>query len=337
MIKKVFLFNIIIFFIFVSSLEVIARILHLADLRGVNSNLIIFERDLHVNATNIESSVFSKKVFTDKYGFRVPKKNFNYKNKNSSILILGDSVSFGVGVEEKDTFVGMLRNEFKNFNFFNSSVSGYHLKHYPKIVNKNKNLDQLSEVVYIFTLNDISFKKTIFNLEDEIKKNKVDKNIKFFNKLKTNIYLKKINFFLRSKSVFYMWIKGIVTKPSERHFYYTYPIYQDTIAVKGLSNEIKKLKKITEENNFKLSVIILPYEFQTRLENCNKNFLQPQNIVKDILINLNIKFYDYTKSFCNFEKPSLLFLKYDPVHLSPQGHGLVFNLLKKDLNYLVNQ
>ena len=65
--------------------------------------------------------------------------------------------------------------------------------------------------------------------------------------------------------------------------------------------------------------------------------MQPQYKVQDILINLNIKFKDYTDFFCNHEKPSLLFLKYDPVHLSPEGHKLVFNLLKKELNYLENQ
>ena len=82
---------------------------------------------------------FSKKVFTDSLGFRIPKKNFNYKDKNSSVLIIGDSVSFGVGVKEQNTFVGLMRNEFKNLNFFNSSVSGYNFKDYSEVAKKNKN------------------------------------------------------------------------------------------------------------------------------------------------------------------------------------------------------
>ena len=178
MVKKVFLFSIIILFIFIFSLEVVARIFHLADLTGVSKNLIIFDKNIHMNARNIEAIAFSKKVFTDEFGFRIPKKKFNYKDQNSSILILGDSVSFGVGVEEQDTFVGSLRNEFKNLNFFNSSVSGYHLKHYPEIVKKNKKLNGLTEVILFFTLNDISFKKTVFNVKDQVQKNEVDKNTK---------------------------------------------------------------------------------------------------------------------------------------------------------------
>ena len=330
MIKKLFFFNIIIIFAFIFLLEAIARVFNLADLAGISRNLIIVDKNIQMNAPNIEAIAFSKKVFTDKFGFRVPNKNFNYDENNLSVLIIGDSVSFGVGVEEQNTFVGALRNNFKNLNFFNSSVSGYHLKIYPEIVKKNKDLSGLNEVIFFFTLNDVSFKKTVFK-EDEI-----NQNFKFFNKFKSNRYVVKLNFFLRNKSVFYMWIKGIISKPSERHFYHMYAMYQDDSVVEKLSKEINELKKITEKNNLKLSIIVLPYEFQTRVENCNSYFLKPQNKISNTLISLNIKFKDYTEIFCDYEKPSLLFLKYDPVHLSPDGHMLVFNLLKKDLNYLVN-
>ena len=44
-----------------------------------------------------------------------------------------------------------------------------------------------------------------------------------------------------------MWIKGISTKPSERHFYYTYPIYKNDSSVESLNKEIRKLSK-TDEN-----------------------------------------------------------------------------------------
>ena len=257
-------------------MEGIARLFNLADLTGLSKNLIIFNKDIHMNAANIEASVFSKKAYTDKFGFRVPIKNYYYDEKKSSVLIVGDSVSFGVGVEEQNTFVGLLRNQFKNLNFYNSSVSGYHLKHYSTIIKKNKNLKRLNEVLIFFTLNDISFKEKIFNVENHIEENKVNKDISFFNKVKENIYLSKLNFFLRNKSVFYMWVKGIVSKPSERHFYYMYPIYQENTAVKEIKNEFENLKKITEKNNLGLSVVILPYEFQTRTKNCSSHFLQPQ-------------------------------------------------------------
>lgn len=308
-----------------------ARTFHLADLTGLSKNLIISEKDIYFNAPNIEAKAFSKKVFTDQSGFRIPKKNYKYKEESSSILILGDSVSFGVGVEEKNTFVGLLRDEFKNINFFNSSVTGYNLKDYSKIVKKNHNIKNLDNVILFFTLNDISYQKTVLNFDEEFKKDKIDENINLFNKLKRNQYLVKLNYFLRNKSVFYMWVRGIVSKPSERHFYYTYPMYKNKNAILNLENQIVELKKVTNGYNLRLIVVLLPYEFQTRLENCNSDFLLPQDKIKTIFNNSNINFFDYTDSFCGDKKPNSLFLKYDPVHLSPQGHKLVFNLLKKSI------
>ena len=87
-----------------------------------------------------------------------------------------------------------------------------------------------------------------------------------------------------------MWIKGISTKPSERHFYYTYPIYKNDSSVESLNKEIRKLKKIIKNNSLNFLVVILPYEFQTRKENCNDQFLLPQKKINEILLNENIKY-----------------------------------------------
>jgi len=334
MFKKIFLLNIIIFLLLILLLELSARLFHFADLTGVSKNLLIFKGERHENAPNIEATVFSKRAYTDKFGFRIPYKNYIYENLNSSVLILGDSVSFGVGVEEEKTFVGLLRKEFKNINFYNSSVSGYHLKNYPNILKKNLNLENLGEVILFYTLNDISFENRVLNFQDQLDEDFDTDEINFFNKLRKNKYLARVNFFLRNKSVFYMWVKGVITRPSERHFYYTFPIYKNDSAIDDLKFEINKLKNITEKNNLELFIIILPYEFQTRSENCKSYYLQPQTKVKNILLSSKIKFKDYTNIFCNYEKTDSLFLKYDPVHLSSKGHELVFSLLKNDVNYL---
>jgi lysophospholipase L1-like esterase len=78
--------------------------------------------------------------------------------------------------------------------------------------------------------------------------------------------------------------------------------------------------------------MILPYEFQVRKNNRNQDYLYPQNIIKKILLNNNIEFYDYTIEFCNKKNANIFFLKFDPVHLSKNGYDFVFKLLKKDLS-----
>ena len=60
----------------------------------------------------------------------------------------------------------------------------------------------------------------------------------------------------------------------------------------------------------------------------------PQNIFKKLLNELDIKYFDYTLDFCNFNSPAKLFIKHDAAHLSERGHKLVFNLIKKDFLHL---
>jgi hypothetical protein len=128
-----------------------------------------------------------------------------------------------------------------------------------------------------------------------------------------------------------MWLKGIFTKPQERLYSHIYDLYKNENNILKLNNEIRSIKKNVKIYNSNLTIIIFPYEFQTRENPCNKHYLFPQYIIKNILSKNNIKFYDYTSAFCNQKNVSNLFLKYDPVHLSKNGHDFVFKLLKKDL------
>ena len=68
----------------------------------------------------------------------------------------------------------------------------------------------------------------------------------------------------------------------------------------------------------------MPYEYQIR--NCeNENFL-PQKKIINSLKEVEIKFIDYTKHFCD-KKNNEKFIKFDPMHLSVVGHNIVYNLL----------
>ena len=78
-------------------------------------------------------------------------------------------------------------------------------------------------------------------------------------------------------------------------------------------------------------VIILPYEYQTR--NCSKNVLNPQSKIIEILDTSKINFRDFTNYFCNQKNPNKNFYKFDPMHLSKNGHMLVFEKLKNEINF----
>ena len=64
--------------------------------------------------------LFTKKVYTDKFGYRVPNLNYKYSDEKKTIFFIGDSTTFGNGVIEKNTFVGKIRKLFVEKNIINS-------------------------------------------------------------------------------------------------------------------------------------------------------------------------------------------------------------------------
>ena len=110
--KKIIGYNIIIVAIIIILLEISLRLFSSINELGYQKNLFREDSKIILHNSNIESVVFGNKVFTDNYGFRVPHKKYEYnKLSEKSILILGDSVSFGVGIDEDKTFIGQLRKK----------------------------------------------------------------------------------------------------------------------------------------------------------------------------------------------------------------------------------
>lgn len=110
------------------------------------------------NAKNFEAISFGAKVYTDEFGFRVPRNGgTSLSDCESAILILGDSVGFGVGLEEDETAAGLLQKEIPSTKIYNSSVIGYHTQDYKNVVNAFQPLHEEIKAVYLlFCLNDLS-------------------------------------------------------------------------------------------------------------------------------------------------------------------------------------
>ena len=314
--KKVLIINIGIIFLILISLEFVANFFKFSNLRGMEKGLMNTNHSIHNMIPGTSGIHFGKRIFIDKYGFRSPHENYKYNN-NESIFIIGDSVTFGNGVEEDKIFVGRLRDEFKYINFYNSAVPGYNLRHFKYNLKDIDNYKNIKKIFYFITLNDIYAGKSIVQLN----KNE-EKKENFFSSLS---FANKINAFLRNKSYLYMLLLGIVTDPSERYFKNILNFYQNQ-NLDDFVDYLSTLKNKSINNNIKLKIIILPYEYQTRI--CIKKNLIPQKKISNILINLKIDFSDYTRDFCKIDQPKKLFLKFDPMHLSSRGHDFVFNLIK---------
>ena len=297
------------------------NIFKFSGLMGIQKGLIFEEGNTHYFKPNSEGVIFNEVIYTDNNGYRIPSKNYKYLGKKN-IFILGDSVTFGNGVKENETFIGLLRKKYKEINFLNSSVPGYQIKDHISVINQTTKFDNINKIIYFFTLNDIYGSSNILNLDN--KKKESDFSLKKYK------LLSKINIYLRNKSYLYMFIKGIGTDPSKRWFLNLYEKFE-TKDFNEIENHLITLSNYSKNEQSDFIIILFPYEYQTR--NCSKNVLKPQKKIVKILTNLNIEFKDLTGIFCNQKKPKKNFYKFDPMHLSKQGHNLVYKTLKNEINF----
>lgn len=273
--------------------------------------------------SNSKGLVFNNLIFTEENGFRAPNNNFKYDKKNS-IIFFGDSVTFGNGVDEDKTFVGLLRKKHQNYNFYNISLPGYQIdNHINNFVYLDK-FENISKIIYVPTLNDIDIKNNI----EIISKNNTEINKNYIQKLKNISFINKANIWLRNKSYLYMFIKGLFSDPSKRWFQYDYELYKDERKI----NSFKELLDNLKNKNIDIFIIFLPYEYQTRSKNCNKEIIQmPQLKLEAIAKEYNTTYLNLTKNFCSFQNSKKLFYKFDPMHLSENGHALVFDAIDNAL------
>ena len=329
--KKIIFINLfsVVFILFF--FEIIANFFKLSNLKGIEPGLIDFSNSkIHKMIPNSSGIHFGKEVFIDKNGFRIPQKNYKYNNSNKSIFIIGDSTTFGNGVSEENTFIGKLRKKFGKWDFYNTAVPGYNIKHFNKNINQVEDFKNVKKVFYFITLNDVYGGASIVDLSEK-GKNKISVNnerITILKNLREIKFINKLNAFLRNKSYLYMFLKGVVTDPSKRYFLNIQNIYAKN-DLNHMNDYMFKLNKKLSDKNIELKIIILPYEFQTR--NCSSKNLMPQIKLNKILEKLKVNFLDYTNYFCDHKNPKILFYKFDPMHLSEKGHSLVFNLIKNEI------
>jgi len=326
-VKKIIIINFFVVAAIILTLEVLIRVFNIVGLQGYDKQAFYSESGITFSKPNKTFKVFGIKSKTDINGFRIPLQNYLYDKRKNSILILGDSVTYGVGIKEKDTFVGILRKRLIKNNLHNTAIFGHNIESYLYIIKKNNNKfsKEMNQVVIFLCLNDIvSYQGAVFKKEKN-KNNNLQKNIL------NNTFAIKLNLFLRERSGLFVLFKSLLTDPVERHYNYMRELYESEKNLTKFKNTLSEISKFAKKNNIKYKYVLLPYAHQI-INNCEKEFLKPQEIIKEIFDRENLFLNDYTNDFCKISNNKDLFLKYDPVHLSKYGHKYVSELLiEKDI------
>ena len=334
MIKKInfILTNLFIAIIILTVGEIALRLYENLKFNSSSDGLLIKNENQksYFNAPNFKGYSFGEEVFIDNNGFRVPYSKYEYPEKpTEKILILGDSVAFGAGIMEENTFVGMLRKKYNKKNITNTAVNGYNFDDYINVAKNIINQDKFNLGILVICLNDIiSFSNSITNAKEDSELVNIVENSR------NSKFLLNINNFLRQRSKLYLFVKGLATDPSYRYFMIDSGNYKNNI--NSRLNKISEINKIFIDSNTPLIVIISPYEYQLRVDHNNlstkqfeKEIFFPQILLKDYMESKNINFFDpfnYFKEASELSDNSL-FISFDPMHLSNYGNEAMFSYI----------
>ncbi len=325
--KKIVFYNTLILFLIIFTFEILLRFFFDITPQGLSKGIINEQSSKpRFNYSNIkEGKVFGKKIFTDKNGFRINKKEKLQNYDNENIYFVGGSVTFGSGVDQSETFSGILGKRLKNFNIFNASVIGSNLENNYYILKNKIPKENLKKIYINFSLDDILFQE-IVQAEENLKK--IDESL--LNKFKNNKFFLKLNAFIRSKSVIYVWIKGFIFNAEQGYYVHANETYKNPQNINLLKKKLDMIKNYNDDLNNKITFLIIPYSYQIKKNNCKSEDLS-EKIIKKELSERKFKFFLIKNIFCENDKKNKIFLSQDPSHLTGYGHQIIADYIEQDL------
>ena len=299
-----------------------------------HSNLTFAFTEIDNNFMNLKKNVaYSSniKVFTDENRLRVKDNGYqtDLNNKNSKIVLIGDSVPFGWNLNYKDSIAGHLENFNNTYQIINASVPSYSPKQSTrKFLNEFSKVKNI-EYVYISNFNPID----LYFLFGEKWNNEINWSnyINFFSedlfffKYKKLPLWGEINFFKIMRKVYVLkFFETSKYKNSKRN------LVSDKKIINLYTDQLKKIKGIKFKNTkFIFTPILSPIHLK-------KNFELLSNFEKEKIeiinkINLNLKNYE-DKNFIFLDLVSILH-DYNAqdifidscCHLSSEGSRIVAN------------
>jgi len=138
---------------------------------SLDHDLLTYDRNLGwINKPNTETYYrndfigFNSRVTFDKYGIR-NNDNPDMKNIEKKILVLGDSTTAALEVDNNKTYVALLekffQNDSYNFKFYNAGVRGYGTVQSFLNLKRLYNIIQPDYIIYMFCGNDFEENRTI--------------------------------------------------------------------------------------------------------------------------------------------------------------------------------
>ncbi len=260
---------------------------------------------------------YEYKVCSNEYAMRISCEKTNKINKNNNkqydVMFIGDSFTFGVGLDYNKTFVGIVANQLKNLKIGNMAISSYsptlfYLKT-KKFLEDGFKIKQLIVFIDISDIEDESkrFKihqallnNKIKNLNEITKKRIIEKEVNQKQKSKKNIKSILKNSFPLSYRLLFEIRYFYLPQPKYRyHYKYNRSVwsydqkfanYDVQLGIKSSINSMSKLYELLKQNNIKLSIAVYPWVNNLLHDKKNSSAVK---IWKNFCKNKCYRFYNY--------------------------------------------
>ncbi len=222
------------------------------------------------------------KVYTDENGYRYSKRK--RQNQLENIVFLGDSFTYGYGVDYEDSFPGIIENKIQNYEIYNLAVPGYGIQKYHYQLKEFLKRNKASKIFLVLDMTDISDAAFRWNKIDKLdtpvlKSKHIIKNISDWKKFRnsnfkgTRLLIYNLRNFLR-----FLKLKIISTNMGAKDG--------------ALSSEIANFTYQKLENNKKLNDL----NFSNSLEIINNNFNKISYLAKKHKIDLYLIIFPWPET-----------------------------------------
>ena len=251
----------------------------------------------------------------NEYGFLDYTRPFD--PRTPSILLRGDSVTMGIGVDPDSTFGGRLAHALDSLNVLNPSLIGYGSREYVEVLDRltapeaaaRFNIDR---VVLFWCLNDVYAGLPVVDEPGRVVRSAGGRVLDA----------------LRRHSIAYHAIKAAALDRPRAYYVHDAAFYRPgNEHFEQAVNDLRRIQSLCAGRGIALQVVLLPYEYQLRPD-AGPDVQRPQRLMEATLQSMNIEVFDAADLFGLFRSGSSAnYLYGDGIHFSPRGHRLLAGYL----------
>lgn len=222
-------------------------------------------------------------------------------------LLIGDSVTMGIGVRPDSTFAGILaRSLSAELELLNPSLIGYASHHYRALVRHflqsgHRGVPEIHRITIFWSLNDAYHSGQIDDPKGKFKK-----------------IAEPLLRFMRRYMYTYQWVKASFVDRPKRYYEHDTRLYSGESLDRAIS-DLSEIAALCDLHDILCDVVLLPYEYQLREPD-----VRPQRTLEARMADLSLRVHDpFRWILSRTDDPSSLFLYGDGIHFSDVGHRLI--------------